>query len=236
MHSPKLCGITAMTAVGKLANFIRLCMAIGLAAAALLTFMIGGGILSNVLPIILYCAATIQVCAVALVVFDLSTAKWLIERVLTQLSASVNRLEDSVEELDKNIDVLNGINSDLAKNLDRSDLQVAERDLQLTASELQLSRMVDSNNELHKMQLNMHQKLDKFQTQLENNAIVNGNMQTLLKSMMDANAAGSDMNEVFQNQLTRLEHITDMLENTSFDLLDLNKDGVITKDEFSNFK
>jgi hypothetical protein len=44
------------------------------------------------------------------------------------------------------------------------------------------------------------------------------------------------MNEVFQNQLTRLEHITDMLENTSFDLLDLNKDGVITKDEFSNFK
>jgi hypothetical protein len=226
------CGLTAFNVVGRLANIIRLVMAIGLAASAILVFLIASGILATVLPIILYVSAGLQICATVTIVFDLSTAKWLIEKVLTTLTQDIYKLEAAVSELNSNVDKLEKINDDLEVSVRRADVQIHERELQIRKAELQIDQFTMELVDMKSIKTQLQATVEKQHAQLENNAMISANMQQLLSSMLSAQASGEDMNAHFSLQIGRLERAISLLQTVSFDVIDIDNDGVITKAEF----
>lgn len=92
-----MCGLTAFSVVGKIANIIRMIICIGLIGGAILMALIALSVITA--TTVLWVAVIIAVAGSVTVAFDSSMSQWLIQKVLNRLSADVSRLEEDIETL-----------------------------------------------------------------------------------------------------------------------------------------
>ena len=90
-----MCGLTAFSVVGKLANIVRMIICICLIGGAILMALIALSILTS--TTVVWIVVVIAVAGSVTVAFDSSMSQWLIQKVLNRLSADVSRLEDQLE-------------------------------------------------------------------------------------------------------------------------------------------
>lgn len=217
----KKCGIlSAFSVVGNIATAVRMIVLIGLVAGFILTLLIAANILvSSIISIkVLYVVAVIELIAAIMIIFDASTAKWLIERVLKRLTKDVIRLESDLDRFE----------ADLKESAD----QIRKRDEQLRQTSLQIEKM---NTNIMRLESDIHEskiQLSKREEQLERQEIVQNNMKMLLASMIDANKDGVDLNELLRKNINKLEFLLSAMSKEKFGEIDQNQDGVISYDEF----
>jgi hypothetical protein len=171
--SAKCCSLKALSVVGTIANIIRTVFAIGLAVAALLTVLRITGVFAVTTTGVLWAVVIIEIACIVLILFDASTAQWLVEKVLTRLSDDVDRFE-----------------TDLAE----SSRQLKARDIQLETQQEQIDLV---NEQIVKQQANtkmVQEQLEERETQL-------GTAQSQLKERADQLVTSKRQQESLDLQL-----------------------------------
>jgi len=190
------CNVSAWTLVGNLALGVRILVAIGLVVSTVVTVLIVTQVITN--SPVLWASIAIQCVAIAMVLMDASSIKWMVEKLIKQLAAGLQSLQASLRESQRQID--------------HRDLQLKQTDAQLVQADGLLKKQAD---------------------QLTQMTTVQGNMRTLLNSLMVAEAEGANLNELFSKNLDKFERLLTTLSASKFDDIDSNNDGVITPNEFT---
>lgn len=200
------CKLTAMGVLGRTATIIRSIFALGLGISAIITLLIAIGVFVQALVStrLLYVCFVIEVGSVVLILFDTATAKWIVEKLIIQLTTDLKIFADQLEESGK---------------------QIERRDEQLVTAGKQL--------DIFNKQLAQNQEQLKKQDQaLEKTMLIQTNMRTLLNSLMNANAEGENLNNLFARNLEKFERLLNHMSSTSFTEIDGNHDGLIDPNEF----
>lgn len=100
----RLFGLTVFNVVGKIANLIRLIICVGLGISAVVVFLIAAGIISGISGL-LYGMAVITLIGAGMLIFDGSTAQWLVQKVLNRLTQDITRFEADLKESRQQIEL-----------------------------------------------------------------------------------------------------------------------------------
>lgn len=136
---PRLFGLTVFNVVGKIANIIRLIICIGLGISAIVIFLIGAGIISG-LSGLLYGMAIITLIGAGMLIFDGSTAQWLVQNVLNRLTEDISRFEVDLKESRQQIE-------ERAEQLKQSAEQIAKQEViigNITLIQTNMSTLITS--------------------------------------------------------------------------------------------
>lgn len=120
------CNVSAWTLVGNLALGVRMLVALGLVVSTVVTVLIVTQVITN--SPVLWASIAIQVIAIVMVLMDASSIKWMVEKLIKQLSAGLQSLRESLRESQAQID--------------RRDTQLAQTDAQIKKQGEQLVQMI----------------------------------------------------------------------------------------------
>ena len=225
---PRGC-MRATTIVGKVANIIRTVVAFGLLAATIALGLIATGALS---PDSIASASTafciIVAAGCAMVFFDASTAQFLVQVVLTQLSNEVDRLHGIALNLRGSVDRLNG-------EVDKFDSnnKIFQESLEKKAKQLSIAQ---KNLEVMKTQI---AKQDGI---IKDLGMVQANAQNLLQSLMKYGNKTENFDKILTEHVDNLgdtakimESLTIKMTNQNFAQMDADGDGKVDSEEFKQW-
>lgn len=239
--SSRCCCVTAYSAIGKLANIIRMILCIGLCISGIVIVIIASGSLVDALVSskILYVVFAVVLVGGIMLAFDGSTAQWLVQKVLSELTADVARLEGDLTRLEVDIKLFE-------EQLKESRLQIQQRDEQIVKSEEQIVKSEAQLRQRDEQIVKSDEQIAQLSTQiLKHESVivdlkaVQANMGALVTSLVAANQDGADLNVLFsehlskfQQQLTRMEKLETMHETAIFENLDIDNNNLIDQNEF----
>lgn len=140
------CNVSAWTLVGNLALGVRMLVALGLVVSTVVTVLIVTQVITN--SPVLWASIAIQVIAIVMVLMDASSIKWMVEKLIKQLSAGLQSLRDSLRESQTQID--------------RRDLQLKQTDAQLLQADVQLKKQAEQLTQMITVQGNMRNLLNSL--------------------------------------------------------------------------
>lgn len=215
---PRGC-MRATTVVGKIANFIRVLVALGLLAATITLGLIAGGVIPpNSIGGPSMAFSIIVAIGCAMVFFDASTAQFLVQVVLTRLSQEVDRLHGIAIDLRRTTKRLQGEVDNFSKNNEEFRKSLEKREKQLENAKKQISEQEDIISDLQVVQANAQnllQSLIKFGNKTEN-------FDKILTEHMDN----------LGNTAKVMEALTDRMTDQYFEQMDEDGDGEIDADEY----
>ncbi len=140
------CNVSAWTLVGNLALGVRMLVALGLVVSTVVTVLIVTQVITN--SPVLWASIAIQVIAIVMVLMDASSIKWMVEKLIKQLSAGLQSLRESLHESQTQID--------------RRDLQLKQTDAQLLQADAQLKKQAEQLTQMITVQGNMRNLLNSL--------------------------------------------------------------------------
>lgn len=140
------CNVSAWTLVGNLALGVRMLVALGLVVSTVVTVLIVTQVITN--SPVLWASIAIQVIAIVMVLMDASSIKWMVEKLIKQLSAGLQSLRESLRESQQQID--------------RRDLQLEQTDAQLLQADAQLKKQAEQLTQMITVQGNMRNLLNSL--------------------------------------------------------------------------